>query len=148
MTKILLIHGPNFNMLGKREPQIYGTETLADLEKKCIDHAAQYDFSIDCYQSNHEGEIIESVHAAIDQYDAVIINAGAYTHTSIAIHDALKLLSCPIFEVHISNIEEREEFRRHSYITPVAAALIMGQGTDGYLQAIDKIRETINSSGE
>jgi len=148
MKKILLIHGPNLNMLGQREPEIYGHETLSDLEEKCRQYAVKNGCSLECFQSNHEGAIIEEIHKAVDTIDGVIINAGAYTHTSIAIHDALKLLSCPIIEVHISDIESREEFRHHSYITPVSATVIAGQGTDGYLQAIDKIKEIIDSSGE
>lgn len=137
MKKILVLNGPNLNMLGVREPEIYGHQTHDDIVKLCEDTAAQNDATIEVKQSNHEGVLVDYIQDAMHQYDGLIINAAAYTHTSIAILDALKLLDYPIVEVHMSAIEKREEFRHHSYITPVAAKLITGQGAQGYAQAIE-----------
>ena len=143
MTKILIINGPNLNMLGTREPEIYGAHTLSDVEDLCHKTAEQLNLEAVCFQSNHEGAIIDKIQESLNNIDGVVINAGAYTHTSIAIHDALKLLTVPIIEVHISDIQNREEFRKHSYISYVAADEIIGKGIDGYAQAIEKIRELI-----
>ncbi len=137
MKKILVLNGPNLNMLGVREPEIYGHQTHDDIVKLCENTAAQNDATIEVKQSNHEGVLIDYIQEAMHQYDGLIINAAAYTHTSIAIHDALKLLDYPIVEVHMSAIEKREKFRHHSYITPIAAKLITGQGAQGYAQAIE-----------
>lgn len=137
MSKILIINGPNLNLLGTREPEIYGSDTLVDVENLCAETAKKYNIEVDCRQSNHEGVLVEWVQESINTVDAVIINAAAYTHTSIAIHDALKMLNCPIIEVHFSDPETREEFRHHSYITPLAQKVIKGQGTQGYVQAIE-----------
>ncbi len=145
MPKILILHGPNLNMLGRREPEIYGTQTLQDIENLCRNHAQKNNIETDFFQSNHEGQIIDAIQDIIDTHDGLIINAGAYTHTSVAIHDALKLLNMPIIEIHISNPHTREEFRHHSYISPIAAAIIKGQGVDGYAQAIDKIGKLIQN---
>lgn len=131
-------------MLGRREPEIYGSETLQDIEAKCNQHAGSKEINIDFFQSNYEGVIIERLQTALDQYDGIIANMAAYTHSSIAIHDALKMYSCPIIEVHLSDPKTREDFRHISYIEPLAACVIAGQGSDGYLQAIDKIEEIIN----
>jgi 3-dehydroquinate dehydratase-2 len=147
--KILILNGPNLNFLGTREPDIYGHETLADIEKLCADIAAQHGMDVDCRQSNHEGELVTWIQEAIttknspQKFDAVIINAAAYTHTSVAIHDALKMLSCPIIEVHLSDPETREAFRHHSYISPIAQHIIKGQGADGYRQAIEQIAKIL-----
>lgn len=132
-------------MLGKREPEIYGHETLQDVENLCREKASSLNVDLDFFQSNHEGEIIDIIQNSLDSLDGIIINAGAYTHTSIAIHDALKLFKGPIIEVHISDIKNREEFRHHSYISPLASAEIIGQGIDGYTQAIEKIEKLIQS---
>lgn len=137
MKKILVLNGPNLNMLGKREPEIYGTQTHDDIVKLCEDTAKGHGAVAHVKQSNHEGVLIDWIQEAMETYDGLIINAGAYTHTSIAIHDALKLLKYPIVEVHMSAIEKREEFRHHSFITPVATKLITGQGAQGYVQAIE-----------
>ena len=131
-------------MLGQREPEIYGSETLDDIQELCQKKADELKIEIDFKQSNHEGELITWIQEALNNVGAVIINAGAYTHTSIAIHDALKLLSCPIVEVHISDIKEREEFRHHSYIEPLATKIIVGEGPAGYTQAIEFIAKNIN----
>lgn len=132
--KILILNGPNLNMLGQREPEIYGTQTLDDIKKMCEEATNS---KIDFRQSNHEGELVTWIQEAMGQTDAIIINAGAYTHTSVAIHDALKLHSCPIIEVHLSDPETREEFRHFSYITPLATQVIKGHGMAGYTQAIE-----------
>lgn len=130
-------------MLGVREPEIYGKQTLNDIEKLCLNKASTLDFEIDFRQSNHEGLIIDWIQESKDVFDALVINAAAYTHTSIAIHDALKLLDCPIIEVHLSNPEEREEFRHISYIKPVSSAVIAGHGAKGYEMALDKLSELL-----
>ena len=132
-------------MLGRREPEIYGAQTLNDVEKLCNETAAKHAMICDCFQSNHEGEIIDKIQQSLDSHDGIIINAGAYTHTSIAILDTLKLLNKPIIEVHISDIHEREEFRHHSYISLVATDKIIGQGIDGYRQALEKIDKLIQN---
>tara|TARA_B100000378_G_C17815312_1_gene332373 strand:+ start:115 stop:540 length:426 start_codon:yes stop_codon:yes gene_type:complete len=134
---ILILNGPNLNMLGRREPEIYGTQTLEDIRKSCDDHIKGHDIQIDFRQSNHEGEIVTWLQDKMGRLDGIIINAAAYTHTSIAIHDALKLHDCPIIEVHLSNPKEREEFRHFSYIEPVAKKVIAGKGAQGYLEALD-----------
>ena len=131
-------------MLGVREPDIYGDQTLSDIETLCVEQSNQMQWSIDFRQSNHEGELGDWIQGAVENYDGVIINAAAYTHTSVAIHDALKLLSCPIIEVHLSNPKEREEFRHFSYIEPVAAAVIAGQGALGYIQALEKLKDVLS----
>lgn len=143
MKTILIINGPNLNMLGQREPEIYGTQTLDDIKELCVEVAKENHILIDFRQTNHEGEMVEWIQGAVPDTDGVIINAAAYTHTSIAVHDALKLLSCPIVEVHLSDPESREEFRHHSYIAPVASAVIKGKGADGYREAIEIIAEKI-----
>lgn len=145
--RVLILNGPNLNMLGTREPHIYGSETLNDIETLCDKKAKELGFTIDFRQSNHEGELVEWIQDASHKrkFDGLIINAAAYTHTSIAIHDALKLLDVPVIEVHISNPKEREDFRHHSYIEPVAKAVIAGEGAQGYTIALDKLDEVLKS---
>ena len=139
-ARILILNGPNLNLLGKREPAIYGTETLADIERLCINHGHRLGLEIDFRQSNHEGELVSWVHEAMDPaFIGIVINAGAYTHTSIALHDALKAVAKPVMEVHLSNIHQREEFRHRSYISLVARGVICGCGADGYKFAIDAL---------
>lgn len=137
MTSILILNGPNLNMLGRREPDIYGPETLSDIEAMCADKAKTLGYSIDFRQSNHEGELVEWIQEAMDSFDGILINAAAYTHTSIAIHDALKMTGKPVIEVHISDPGTREAFRHISYIEPVAKQVIKGQGTKGYVLALE-----------
>lgn len=144
MADILILNGPNLNMLGHREPEIYGTATLADIEALCAEAAARAGFSIDFRQSNHEGELvtwIQQAHPAMGgQVRGMIINAGAYTHTSLAIHDALKMLDrVPVIEVHISDPAARESFRHFSYIEAVAAERVAGQGPKGYVIALEHL---------
>lgn len=145
MSKILILNGPNLNMLGLREPEIYGHQTLDDVQKLCTDKAAALGLEIEFRQSNHEGELVEWIQNARGAVDGLIINAAAYTHTSIAIHDALKLLEAPIIEVHISNPETREGFRHTSYIEPLASAVIKGHGVDGYVQGLEKLSDFLNA---
>jgi 3-dehydroquinate dehydratase-2 len=135
--KLLLINGPNLNLLGTREPHRYGKETLADVESNCLNTAAELGAELTCFQSNSEGEIVEAIQQAKhDQIGMIIINAGAYTHTSIAIRDALLGVAVPLIEIHVSNIYQRETFRHHSYLSDIAVGIIAGLGTLGYEHAI------------
>ena len=134
---VFILNGPNLNLLGKREPEIYGHQTLADIESDCRDRAAALGLTIDFRQSNHEGVLIDAIHEARDRATGIIINPGALTHTSIAIHDALKAFAGPIVEVHLSNIHQREAFRHLSYVSLVAKAVIAGCGAHGYLLALE-----------
>lgn len=135
--KILVINGPNLNMLGIREPAHYGRETYEDLVKKIETYCQSKGIECECYQSNHEGCLVDKIQQAYGSFDGIVINPGAYTHTSIALLDAVKSVSIPTVEVHISKVEEREDFRQVSYIRLACVKTITGQGTDGYLQAID-----------
>jgi len=137
MKNVLILNGPNLNMLGVREPHIYGTATLSDIKAQCRARGRERGIKITFLQSNHEGVLVTWIQKARGKYDGVIINAAAYTHTSVAIHDALKLLEVPVVEVHLSNPKTREPFRHHSFIEALAAKVIAGHGPDGYLQAID-----------
>ena len=137
--KILVINGPNMNMLGIREPEIYGKETYADLVQMIQNYADKKGVEVEFFQSNHEGAIVDAIHGAYGNTDGIVINPAAYTHTSIAILDALKTVGIPAIEVHISEISEREEFRQFSYISLVAEKVITGHGTAGYLEAIDEL---------
>lgn len=140
MTKhILIINGPNLNMLGQREPEIYGSQTLADIEALCAEKAAALGFELNFKQSNIEGELVDAIQQSIGTADAIIINAGAYTHTSVALYDALKLLKVPVIEVHLSNPGARESFRHQSYITPVAVGVIAGFGAQSYILALEAL---------
>ena len=136
---VLVLNGPNLNMLGKRQPKIYGRETLADVEKACRAEAARLGLAIEFAQSNHEGTLVDLIQAAREKNSAIVINAGAYTHTSVALLDALNAAELPAVEVHISNIYKRESFRHHSYISPVAVGVIAGLGTQGYLLALQAL---------
>ena len=136
--KLLLINGPNLNLLGSREPAVYGYTTLADIEASARLQAEQSNAALDCYQSNHEGALIDRIHQAkLEGVDAIIINPAAYTHTSIALRDALSGVNIPFIEVHISNVYQREDFRHHSYLSSIAKASLCGFGTEGYRFAID-----------
>ncbi|MEZ4630407.1 MAG: type II 3-dehydroquinate dehydratase [Deinococcales bacterium] len=141
---ILVLNGPNLNRLGKREPHIYGTTTLDELETKCESWASELGTTAVCHQSNFEGQLIEWLHRAEDEgFKAVIFNAGAYTHTSVALRDAIKSISIPVIEIHISNIHTREEFRHHSYIAPVCQGSIVGLGILGYKMALQFLVESL-----
>ena len=140
MPTILVLNGPNLNMLGLREPQIYGTATLSDIDTLCAGACKAAGFDADCRQSNHEGELVTWIQdAAQEDIAGVVINAGAYTHTSVAIHDALRLLKCPIVEVHLSDPKTRESFRHISYVEPLAFLSVCGKGPEGYKLAIEAI---------
>lgn len=142
-TTIMIINGPNLNLLGVRQPEIYGFETLGDIEAACADRAASWDIVTDFRQTNHEGEIVGWIHEARSNHDGIVINAGAYSHTSIAILDALRASELPIIEVHMSNIHNREAFRHHSYISMAATGMICGFGGQGYLLALDAVARLI-----
>ena len=142
---ILVLNGPNLNLLGVREPQTYGRETLADIEESCLERAAALDLAVDFRQSNHEGQLVDWIQEARESADGIIVNAGAYTHTSIAILDALKACELPIIELHLSNIFAREPFRQHSYISAVARGVICGFGAQGYVLALDAIAYLLES---
>jgi 3-dehydroquinate dehydratase-2 len=134
--KILVIHGPNLDMLGQRETSVYGTSTLEEIDEEIKRTAAECGLSADTFQSNHEGELVEKIREAIDGYDVLIINPAAYTHTSVALRDALLMLDIPIIEVHLSNIYKRESFRQKSMVADVTTAQIIGFGKDGYPMAV------------
>lgn len=136
---IHVINGPNLNLLGTREPEIYGTTTLADIEAMCDARAKSHGMSANCFQSNDEGKLVNIIQQARNTASGLIINAGAYSHTSVAILDALQAVEAPIMEVHLSNIFAREEFRHHSYISGIAAGVICGLGAQGYEMAIDAL---------
>ncbi len=139
--KILVVNGPNLNMLGIREPDHYGKETYTDLVEKIRNYCDTRNIEVKCFQSNHEGDIVDEIQRSYNNTDGIVINPGAYTHTSIAILDALKAVNIPTVEVHISNLAEREEFRQISYVRLAAEKAIIGHGTDGYLEAIDFLTE-------
>ena len=134
--RILVLNGPNLNLLGIREPETYGAVTLADVEKLCRATAKAEKLELDFRQSNHEGELVTWIQEARGKFDGIVINPAAYSHTSVAIHDALRMLDVPIVEVHLSNIHAREPFRHHSYVSPVASGVICGLGSAGYRFAI------------
>ncbi|MDQ6638711.1 MAG: type II 3-dehydroquinate dehydratase [Pseudomonadota bacterium] len=140
MPKIWVLNGPNLNLLGTREPAVYGNATLADVEKACRDAAQPHGLDIDFRQSNHEGVLIDWLHeagAAAGSVAGVVLNAGAYTHTSVALHDAVKAIFPPVIEVHLSNVHAREPFRHHSYLSPACAGIVVGFGVAGYAMAIE-----------
>lgn len=140
MTRsILILNGPNLNLLGTRQPEVYGTTTLQDIEKLCADYAAALGITVVFQQSNHEGALLDALHAARGTHDGIILNAGAYTHTSVALMDAISSVQLPVVELHLSNIHAREEFRQKSYIAPVAVGQICGFGAAGYPLAIDAL---------
>lgn len=144
---ILILNGPNLNMLGIREPEVYGFQTLADISNDCEEYAGEIGFSVEFRQSNIEGELVTMIQQARGACSGLVINAGAYTHTSIAIHDALKLLDVPVIEVHLSNPQAREEFRHHSYISPIAKGTICGFGAHGYILALNALRALLDDEG-
>ena len=141
MNKIIILNGPNLNLLGEREKNQYGNFTLKDIEKSCKEFAKRSNISLSLYQSNIEGELVEKIQNSRNEQHGLIINAGGYTHTSVAIHDALKILKIPIIELHISNIYNREEFRHKSLISKVAKGIICGFGGDGYIMALESMNK-------
>ena len=141
--KVLVINGPNINMLGIREPDVYGAETFNALEQFIKKSAEDLNISVSLFQSNHEGEIVDIIQAAYGIYEGIVINPAAYTHTSVAILDALKAVGIPTVEVHISDISKREEFRKFSYVSLVAKKTICGEGFNGYKMALEYLKETL-----
>ncbi|MFA7673241.1 MAG: type II 3-dehydroquinate dehydratase [Clostridia bacterium] len=141
--KLLVINGPNINMLGIREPEIYGHQTYEDLVKMIEGYCRANNVEVEIVQSNHEGVIVDIIQSAYKKTDGIIINPAAYTHTSIAIPDAIKAVSIPTVEVHLSDISKREDFRQHSYVSPVCVKTICGKGFDGYSEAILFLKDTI-----
>jgi len=135
--KILVIHGPNLNLLGKREPEVYGTATLKNINTKIMDWAKKHDVQLEIIQSNHEGEIVDAIGKAGEKFDILLINPAAYTHTSVAIRDAISAVKIPAIEVHLSNIYSREEFRHTSLIAPVCAGQVSGFGENSYILGLD-----------
>lgn len=142
--KILVINGPNLNMLGIREPEIYGTETLEDLISYVVGYCKPRDIEVEFYQSNHEGDIIDAIQKTLDKFDGIIINPAGYTHSSIAIPDAIKAVNIPAVEVHLSDMTAREEFRKISYTAPACIATVAGKGFDSYLDAVEILLAWIN----
>lgn len=138
-TSLLILNGPNLNLLGERQPELYGSQTLADIEAACVSHGEAQSVQVTCRQSNHEGELVSWVQEVRKEWDGLILNAGAYSHTSVALHDALMAVEKPIIEVHLSNIFRRESFRHHSYVSAPATGIICGLGSRGYLLAIDAL---------
>jgi 3-dehydroquinate dehydratase II len=150
MASVLILNGPNLNLLGTRKPEVYGTTTLADVEKLCADAAAKLGLDIDFKQSNHEGQLIDWIQeagAAVKAGESIgaVFNPGAFTHTSVALHDAIEGASLPVIECHVSNVHKREEFRHHSFISPVAAGIIIGFGVQGYVLAINGLHQLSES---
>jgi 3-dehydroquinate dehydratase-2 len=142
MPKVIVLNGPNLNLLGQREPAVYGAATLADVEALCRDTGERLGVEVECLQSNHEGVLIDALHAAgrgvkTGEVLGVVFNPGAYTHTSVALHDAIKGAEVPVVEIHISNVHARESFRHHSYVSPAAAGIVVGFGIGGYVLAIE-----------
>ena len=141
MNKIIILNGPNLNLLGEREKDKYGNIALSDIENNCKEYAKKNDIALSFFQSNIEGEIVEISQKTRNEQDGLIINAGGYTHTSVAIHDALKILKIPIIELHITNIYNREEFRHKSLISKIAKGILCGFGTDGYTMALQAMKK-------
>ena len=145
MNKIIIVNGPNLNLLGEREKNEYGNTTLKAIEDNCKDYASKNKINLSFYQSNIEGELVDQIQKSRNDQDGLIINAGGYTHTSVAIHDALKILNIPIIELHISNIYNREDFRHKSLISKIAKGVICGLGADGYLLSLQAINNLLKN---
>lgn len=147
MPGILILNGPNLNLLGTRQPEVYGRTTLADVEAMCRAHAAEIGVTVEFAQSNHEGALIDAIHGTRGRLDGLILNAGAYTHTSIALMDAISSAEVPTIELHLSNVHAREEFRHKSYIARVAVGVICGFGARGYTLAMDAMTSHLETRG-
>jgi 3-dehydroquinate dehydratase-2 len=143
MASVLILNGPNLNLLGTRQPEVYGSTTLADIEAMCIRHGQDIDLKVSFEQSNHEGILVDAIHSARGTHDGIILNAGAYTHTSIALMDAIASVELPAIELHLSNVHAREDFRHTSYIAKVCVGIICGFGAHGYVLAMDAIKAKV-----
>lgn len=141
--RLLLVNGPNLNLLGTREPDIYGTETLADVERVASEASRAHGFELRAVQSNHEGVLLDAIHAAREDCAGIVINPGGLTHTSVVLRDALSGVSLPVAEVHISDVMTREDFRHHSYVRDVAIVHVVGEGVQGYATAVDRLIRVI-----
>jgi len=148
LPKILLLNGPNLNLLGSREPEIYGSTTLSDIESACAAKAKSLGFALQCFQSNSEGDLVDAIQAARGKNAGIVINPGAYSHTSIAILDALTAAGLPVVEIHLSNIHQREDFRQSSYVSKVALGVICGFGAHGYELALDAMKGILAPGGK
>ena len=145
MASMLVLNGPNLNLLGQREPEIYGSANLEFIEGRCRRHADALGIQVEFLQSNHEGQLVDFIQAAPETHQGLILNAAAYSHTSVALVDAIKAISIPVIEVHMSNIYGREPFRKHSYISPVAVGIICGFGPNVYLLAMDAMKSVLDT---
>ncbi|MTI16120.1 type II 3-dehydroquinate dehydratase [Rhodobacteraceae bacterium RKSG542] len=143
--KALVLNGPNLNLLGLRQPEVYGSTTLAQVEASCLEHGTKLGLEVTCKQSNHEGQLIDWIHECRETGAGIVLNAGAYSHTSVAIMDAIASAERPVIEVHLSNIHARERFRHHSYISKVAKGMICGLGPQGYLLGLDALAKILES---
>ena len=143
MKKILVTHGPNLNLLGEREPGVYGSDTFETVNNEIVQKAKECNFECEVFQSNHEGEIIDKLHSARLEFDGIVLNAGAYTHYSYAIRDAIAAIKIPVVEVHMSNVHKREEFRHHSIISPVCVGVIAGFGKNSYLLGVEALADIL-----
>ena len=146
--RLLLVNGPNLNLLGTREPEIYGTETLADVERLVAESAGAHGFEVRAVQSNHEGVLIDAIHAAREDCAGIVINPGGLTHTSVVLRDALSGVALPVAEIHISDVMTREPFRHHSYVADVAVVHVIGQGVAGYATAVDRLVDVITGQAD
>lgn len=147
MTSILVLNGPNLNLLGTREPEVYGATTLGQVEEACMAHGRDRGVTVTCQQSNSEGALVDAIHAARGTHDGIVLNAGAYTHTSIALRDAIAGTQVPTVELHVSNVHAREEFRHHSHIAAVCVGVICGFGVAGYTLALDALIGHVGGTG-
>lgn len=147
MIGVLVLNGPNLNLLGTRQPEVYGSTTLEMIERACAERGAEVGLAVEFLQSNHEGALVDAIHEARGRHGGIVLNAGAYTHTSIALMDAIASVDLPVIEVHLSNIHAREPFRHRSYIAPVALGQICGLGADGYLLALDALAAHLKRTG-
>lgn len=145
MTSVLVLNGPNLNLLGTRQPEVYGSVTLSDVENLCEEHGKALGLNVSCLQSNHEGVLIDAIHSAKETVGGIVLNAGAFTHTSVALMDAIASVELPVVEVHLSNIHAREAFRHKSFIAPVALGQIAGFGAQGYVLALDALAARFSS---
>ena len=146
MTAILILNGPNLNLLGTRQPEVYGRTTLSDIQEKCKIHAQAIGIEIEFQQSNHEGALLDHLHASRDKHDGVVLNAGAYTHTSVALYDAIIAIEIPVIELHLSNVHARESFRHHSTIAAAVIGQVCGFGVYGYIMALDALSNRLGGT--